>query len=168
MAFAKHAYEKTLHALFNAGIIVKAIDSLGEIALGLLFYFLGAPTINRIVMAVFGDELTEQPRGAVWNFLFHGWHGVSNGGQYFLAYIFLAHGLAKISLVIGLVKDKMWIYPLAAMTFALFAFYQAYHIIAVSPSLLLSVLTVFDAIFVVLIIHEYRYQKENRRLQPAE
>jgi uncharacterized membrane protein len=150
--------EQNLHTLFNAGIIIKAIDSIGEITLGILFTFLSAPTINHIILTLFSDELTEQPRDSIWNFLFHGWTGVSGGSQYFLAFLFLGHGAVKLLLVAGLVKDKLWVYPTAAIAFASFAAYQTYHII-ISPSPLLSVLTILDVIFVALILIEYRYQK---------
>jgi len=151
--------EKNLHTLFNAGIIIKAFDSIGEITLGLSFYFLSTPIINRIIIALFGDELTEQPRDAVWSFLLHNWSGISGNTQYVWAFIFLAHGITKIFLVIGLVKNKLWVFPIAAVAFGVFALYQTYEIIYFMPSLFLEILTVLDVLFIALIIHEYRYRK---------
>lgn len=149
--------EKYFRALFNAGIFVKAIDSVGEITLGLFLAF-NPQAINNFVIGLFGDELMEQPRDGIWGFLLHGWNGFSVADQHLWAFIFLAHGITKVFLVIGLMNNKLWTYPVAAFAFASFALYQIYHIIN-SPSLVLELLTLLDIFFVFLIIHEYRYRK---------
>jgi uncharacterized membrane protein len=161
MSHRIHTVRQRLHVLFEAGVLIKAIDSVAEISLGILFLILSPQAVNRIVFFLFGDELTEQPRDALWNFLLHNFSGISAGTQHFWAVIFLAHGLAKILLVAGLVKKRLWIYPLAAATFGCFVIYQAYHLIY-APSLLLEVLTSLDVLFVFLIVREYDYQREKR------
>lgn len=149
---------KKLHTLFEAGVLIKATDSIAEITLGILFLTLSLETVNKIIFFVFGDELTEQPRDAIINFFFHNFNGLSAGSQSFWAFIFLAHGTAKILLVIGLAKKKLWVYPAAAVAFACFVVYQIYHLIY-APSLILNTLTAFDILFIWLIIQEYYYQK---------
>jgi uncharacterized membrane protein len=151
--------EKNLHRLFDAGIIIKAIDSVGETILGFLFLFLNAATMNKIVGAIFGDEIDEAPLKAIWSFALHSFAQASNNSQTFLAFLFIGHGLLKIILVAGLVKNKLWVFPVAAIAFTGFALYEIYQLFH-TPSLLLDALTILDIIFIALIIHEYRYQKK--------
>lgn len=151
---------KRLHLLFQAGALIKAIGSVVEIILGILFLSLSSQTVNGIIFFIFGDELTEQPRDPIWIFLLHGWDGVSTSVQHFWAGIFIAHGLAVMFLVIGLLIKKLWVYPTAVTIFCVLVIYQIYHISYV-PSLILSLLTAFDILFIGLIVQEYRYQKYN-------
>jgi uncharacterized membrane protein len=145
-----------LHAYFNAGIWIKGIDSIGEITIGLLLYF-DPQLITRFIFALFGDELTESPRDGLLYFFFHNWNGFSGGSQYLFAFLFLGHGLTKIFLVTGLVKNKIWVYPIAAFAFFFFAVYQIYEITS-SPNLLLGIYSLLDILFVGLIINEYCYK----------
>jgi len=150
--------EKNLHTFFDAGIIIKLIDSIGEVILGILFLTVSADTMNRVTNAIFGDEITEQPLRAIWNFTLHSFAQISNNSQNFLAFIFISHGIVKLILIVGLAKDKLWVYPLAAVAFTGFGLYQIYQL-TVAPSVIITILTILDALFVALIIHEYRYQK---------
>lgn len=153
---------KKLHILFEASAFIKATASTIEIILGVLFLTLSSQTVNRVIFFIFRDELTEQPRDPIWNFLLHGFNGLSTSVQHFWALIFIAHGVVIIFLVVGLVKDKLWIYPSAAVIFICMATYQIFHIIY-APSLILSLLTAFDVLFISLIFQEYRY-RTNRTL----
>jgi uncharacterized membrane protein len=157
--------KEKLHAFFEVGVAIKAVDSIAEAALGILFLTLTSQTVNKIIFFIFGDELTEQPRDAIWNVLLHGFNGLSASMQSFLAIIFLAHGAVKILLVLGLVKKKLWVYPDATAAFGCFVAYQIYHIIYAS-SLILELLTALDVLFIWLIIQEYQYQKHILRIEP--
>jgi uncharacterized membrane protein len=150
--------QENLHTFFKAGTFIKAVDSVVEITLGSLFYFLSTASVNKIIAAILGDELTEQPRDAIWNILLHGFNSVNASTQALWAFIFIGHGLVKIILVAGLLKKKIWIYPVTAGIFILFIIYQIYHLIY-SPSVLLELITFYDIIFTFLIINEYRYHR---------
>lgn len=154
----KDSLKNDLHWLFEAGAIIKALDGIAEFTLGLFFFFASAPTVNGLIYSLTGDELTEQPRDWIVQILFHSWAGFSASAQIFWAIIFLGNGIIKSLLVLALFKEKFNAYPYIALAFSLLAGYQIYHIIG-SPSLILSLLTVFDIIFIVLIILEYRFQR---------
>lgn len=149
---------KNLHTLFEAGTVLKACDSVVEMALGASFYFLSTATINRVILALTGDELTERPRDFIWSVLFHNFNGLSGGFQEFLAFIFVGHGILKLVLLAGMTKKKLWIYPLAVAAFLCFITYQIIEI-SFSFSVLLTIMTAYDTAFMFLIVHEYRYQK---------
>ena len=152
---------KTFHTIFEAGVLIKAIDSVAEMALGAFFYFLSPRLINNIIFSLSGDELTEKQRDPIWNFFFHHFASVTANTLNFWAFLLIGHGILKLLLVAGLLKNKLWIYPASAIAFSFFALYQAYTLIY-APSALLTVLTLFDVIFIALILHEYSYQKNKR------
>jgi uncharacterized membrane protein len=154
----KRLSEENLHRLFKAGTILKAIDSVIETALGVSFIFLSTATINAVIFAITGDELIEQPRDAIWNLFFHNFNGLTHDFQIVLAFLFIGHGILKLLLVAGMKAGRIWIYPVAAAVFAGFIGYQVYHI-TFSFSIILILMTLYDAAFTALIIHEYRYQK---------
>jgi len=158
--------EKNLHALFEAGVFLKTCDSVVETTLGLIFYFLSTPTVNRVIFALFGDELTEQPRDFLWNLLLHNFQGLSGSIQSLWAFLFVGHGILKLLLVAGMFKKKLWVYPIAAGVFLFFILYQIYHIFF-SPSVILGLLTTYDIIFTLLILHEYRFQRR-KLVSPSE
>lgn len=154
----KDSIKNKFHWLFEAGAIIKALDGIAEFALGLFFFFASAQIVNGLIFSLTGDELTEQPRDWFTQLLFHSWDGFSASAKTFWAIIFVGNGIIKLLLVLALFKEKFNAYPYIAFAFALLAAYQIYHIIG-SPSLILSILTVFDVIFIVLIIQEYYFQR---------
>ncbi len=155
----KFLSEKTYHILFWIGIIVKGIISIGEITFGIAFYVWDYPTLLKIAFFLTGDELTEAPRDVFWRYAVHGFNGFLNTPQAVWAFIFLWHGIIKTLLTIGIVKDMLWVYPVSAVIFGLFAIYQCYQFIY-APSFLLVAITAFDVVLIGLILHEYRHKRK--------
>jgi len=154
--------EKTYHDFFEIGIILKGVITAGEIVLGLLFYFVSTQTLNSMFFFFLGGETAEQPRDFVWSYVIQQFQGLIGPNQSFWAFILLSHGIVKIFLVWGLLKHKLWAYPASAAVFALFVIYQVYSLFFI-PSLLLGVLTVFDIVLIILILHEYRHKRRLAR-----
>lgn len=79
----------------------------------------------------------------------------------FYAFYLLSHGLIKLLLVVGLLRGKLWSYPASLVALGAFMVYQVYRwSYTHSPGLL--VLTVFDAVVMVLIWHEWRVVRQHR------
>lgn len=159
----KFLSEKNYRFFFDISVLIKAVVSVGEIALGIVFYAVSTETVNKIIFFVIGAETAEQPRDLLWNYLLHGFQGLTPETQSFWAFILLSHGVVKIFLVYGLLNNKLWAYPSSAVVFALFAIYQAYSMFFF-PSFFLGLLTVFDVVLVFLILHEYRYKRRHLSL----
>ncbi len=153
--------EKTYHSLFLAGIIVKALISLGELVAGLFFAFFSYSTLYRIAFALFGGELTESPRDLIWGYVARGVHDFSQTPQSVWAFVFLSHGIVKIFLLTGLWYNKLWAYPASAAVFTLFIIYQFYQL-TLTPSLVLWFITLLDIAVVALIIHEYWHRRRRK------
>jgi uncharacterized membrane protein len=75
--------------------------------------------------------------------------------QHFYAFYLLSHGIIKVALVIGLLRDKLWAYPASLVVLGIFIVYQLYRF-SYTQGFGLIVLTVFDVIVMGLIWHEYR------------
>lgn len=150
--------EKTYHRLFEAGIVGKAIVSIAEIIAGLVFVFASRDALAQFAFSLFGGELNETPRDALWNYFANEIHRFAATPQSVWAFIFLSHGIVKILLVIGLWQKQMWAYPASAIVFLGFIIYQFYQL-SYTPSAALWAITIFDMVVVWLIIHEYRWRQ---------
>lgn len=158
--------ERKYHLFFRISVVLKAVDSVTQICIGLFLSMVSTVTVNKIILALIGNELMETPRDLVFTYLLPGQtqYTISPATQSVWAFILLGHGIIKIFLVAGLLKERLWAYPISAAAFALFAAFQIRESL-LAPSIFLNILTVLDFILIGLIIHEYRYRK--RRLRSA-
>mgnify|MGYP001590762921 CR=1 FL=1 len=149
--------EKKIHLIFVLSVLLKALNGILEIILGVLLLFTSA--IAGLVQTLVKGELIEDPSDLVANtiqnflpFLTH--------SEYFVAIYLLSHGVIKIFLVVGLLRNKLWAYSAAIVVFALFIVYQLYRY-SFTHSIWLILLTIFDLFVIWLTWHEYRIIRQN-------
>jgi uncharacterized membrane protein len=147
--------ERNIHRLFEIGVILKGLDGLLETVSGAALFFIGTNAIVGWVAALMQDELSEDPHDAVANYLLHMAQGFSIGDKTFASIYLLSHGVVKMVLVAGLLRDKYWAYPASLAVLGLFILYQLYSF-ALTHSPGMAALTLFDLIVIALIWHEYR------------
>ena len=102
------------------------------------------------------EELAEDPRDLIANYLLHSAQNLSIGTQLFVALYLLGHGSIKLWLIIGLLRQKLWYYPTAILVFGLFIVYQLYRF-NFTHSVWLLLITLVDVIVIALTWHEYKY-----------
>jgi uncharacterized membrane protein len=159
--------EKKYRSLFEITVILKGIIALGEVVLGLLLAFVSYSTLRGMAMALFGNELVETPPDFIWGYAIKGIHGFTATPQSVWVFIFLSHGLVKLALIGGLLRNKLWAYPWSAAIFTFFIIYQIWQMVF-TPSLMLLFITVLDVIVVFLVLHEYRYRLRQMKIkQPS-
>jgi uncharacterized membrane protein len=124
-----------------------------ELVLGVALVFIG-PTFHLVQTLVQG-ELIEDPTDLVAGYVQHFVYPVLRQSQSFAAFYLLSHGLIKIFLAAGLLREKPWAYPVAIAVFVLFVIYQFYRF-SFSHSPFLMLLTIFDLVVIGLTWHEYR------------
>jgi uncharacterized membrane protein len=73
----------------------------------------------------------------------------------FAAIYLLSHGVAKVVLVVAVLRDQTWAYPGMIGLLLAFIVYQVYRL-ALDPTVGLALLTLFDAFVVVLTWKEYK------------
>jgi uncharacterized membrane protein len=154
----KTAVEKYYHRAFEVGVLLKGLNGFLESAGGTLLLFIKPATINKIVLILTQSELIEDPNDRVFNYLRAASAHLTPSAELFGAFYLLIHGAIKILLVAGLLKKKPWAYPASLSILTLFVFYQLYQI-SYSHSVGLILLTIFDALVIFLVWHEYIYTK---------
>ena len=147
--------ERRIHQIFEISILLKGAHALIECAGGILLAFIGTETITGLVKTITQDELIEDPNDLVATNLLNFAQHFSVNTQHFYAFYLLSHGIVKVFLVIGLLRNKLWAYPASLVALGLFIIYQLYRF-SYTHGFGLIVLTVFDVIVMVLIWHEYR------------
>ncbi|MBI3545453.1 MAG: DUF2127 domain-containing protein [Gammaproteobacteria bacterium] len=153
--------EKNLHLAFEITLILKGIFALLEILGGLLAYFITQQFLLGLVVIITQEELTEDPRDFVARYLLQSAQHFSISSQHFTSLYLLSHGVIKILLVAGLLREKLWFYPLAIAVFLFFILYQLFRF-SVTHSPWLLAITLLDIIVIWLTWHEYRYLRRHR------
>ncbi|WP_192244598.1 DUF2127 domain-containing protein [Mesorhizobium silamurunense] len=152
--------ERRIHQIFEIGVWFKGAHALIECIGGLLLYVVSTNTIASWVNAVTQDELIEDPNDFIASHLSQMATHFSVATEHFYAFYLLSHGLIKLLLVIGLLKGKLWSYPASLAALGAFMVYQVYRY-SYTHSFGLLVLTVFDAIVMVLIWHEWKVVRQH-------
>ena len=134
----------------------KAVFAVLEVIAGALFYFASHNAITGFILRLTKDEITEDPRDLIARFLINSSQQLFVSTQHFIAVYLLLHGVVKLVLIVALLKDKLWAYPVSLGAFGLFAAYQIYQL-SLARSPWLAVLTVFDLIIIWLVWREYRF-----------
>jgi uncharacterized membrane protein len=147
--------ERRIHRVFEISILLKGAHSLIECIGGLALAFVSTSTITNLVKALTQHELSENPNDFVAGHLMGLAQNFTVGTQHFYAFYLLSHGLIKVFLVIGLLRNKLWAYPVSLVVLGLFIVYQLYRF-SHTHGFGLIVLTFFDVLVIGLIWHEYR------------
>lgn len=154
--------EKNVHVAFEISLTLKGAFALAEIAASIFTYLVTKQFLLDLVRAITWTELTEDPRDLVANYLLHAAQSLSVSSQHFTAFYLLSHGVIKLWLIIGLWQKKLGYYPAAIAIFSLFILYQVYRF-SFTHSLSLLLITVLDAVVIVLTWFEYQHL---RRILP--
>jgi len=146
--------EKTAHLLFQVILLCKGVFAVAEIVAGIGAFFVTQQLMFEFVDRLTGMELLQHDLIA--NYLYTSVQHFSLSTRNFTAAYLLSHGVIKLWLIVGLLREKIWYYPLAIAVFGLFIVYQLYRFnLTHSPWLI--VITVVDVIVIALTWQEYRY-----------
>lgn len=151
--------EKFIHRLFVWGVLLKAVDALLELIGGVALLWSGA--LAGIAASLIGNELIENPNDFLALHLQNSLPSLLAHSGWFASLYLISHGVIKLGLAIGLLRDKPWAYPTAIVAFALFIVYQLYRYMF-THSVFLLLLTVLDLAVIWLTWHEYRYFLKHR------
>ncbi|MEY4747711.1 MAG: hypothetical protein RLZZ416_760 [Candidatus Parcubacteria bacterium] len=151
--------ERRVHQIFEISILLKGANALVELILGLVL--LVSTQLNDLLLALVQNELVEDPGDFLARHAEQFARYLTPEFQLYSALYLLSHGIVKMVLVWGLLRDKLWAYPASIAVLALFILYQVIKIVQ-NHSIPLIVLTLFDLLVMWLIWHEYRLlQRKN-------
>ncbi len=154
----KQTEEKDILYLFEFSVIIKGIHAVIEIIGGFLVLFISQNFVIQTIVNFTQDELAEDSKDFLANYLLHAAQNFSINSKHFVAFYLLSHGIIKGVLVIALLKKKLWAYPVSIFVFSLFIVYQIVRY-SDTHSIWLILFTIFDAIVIWLIWHEYKQRK---------
>ncbi len=156
--------EKYIHRIFVIFLILKGILALIEVIGGIVIFFIPQSAIIDYVQKVSACEfVTDHSGDSITNY-FSRWAGeFSVSSLNFAVFYLLSHGLIKLWLIAGLLKNKLWYYPASMAIFSFFALYQFYRY-TYTHSITLIFITILDILVLGLIWHEYRYLRSRQKL----
>ncbi len=153
MRWPKKAHFREL--LFRISVLLKGLDGALEIAGGFALWAISPGFIVRVIGFLTQDEIAEDPHDFVAKHLRHAASQFSLTNEHFMAIYLLGHGIVKIFVVVALLRNKLWAYPVAMIVFGGFVVYQIYRFTFTGSAGLIA-LTVADLIVIWLIWLEYR------------
>jgi uncharacterized membrane protein len=151
-----------LDRTFRVSVILKGLDGALEIVGGLLLLVVAPSTIQALVRSLTQHELSRDPRDFIASHLLRSVQHLSHATAVFAAIYLLSHGVAKVVLVVAVLRDQTWAYPAIIVLLLGFIAYQLYRL-TVGPTVGLALLTVFDVFVVVLTWKEYQARHGHRR-----
>ena len=157
--------EHRIHQIFQASVLLKGAHALIECLGGIALALVSTSSIANFVNAITQDELIKDPNDFVATHLLTMAHNFSvQTQQHFYAFYLLSHGIVKVALVVGLLREKLWAYPASLIVLTLFVLYQLYRF-SYTHGLGLIVLTLFDIVVMGLIWHEYGLMRRHLPLK---
>ncbi|WP_054311270.1 DUF2127 domain-containing protein [Mesorhizobium sp. 1M-11] len=154
--------ERRIHQIFQLSVLAKGAHALLECAGGIALWLIGTDTITDLVKVLTQEELLEDPNDYLASHLLAWAQGFSVETRHFYAFYLVSHGVVKLFLVAGLLRNRLWAYPASLVVLGLFIAYQLYRF-SYTHGWGLIVLTVFDVIVMWLIWHEYRLVRKHRQ-----
>ena len=151
-----------LDRTFRISIGLKGLDGVLEIIGGLVLFFVAPATLQAWARSLTAHELAEDPHDFVATHLLHSASQLSRGTTLFGALYLLSHGIAKVVLVVALLRNQLWAYPWMIALLGVFIVYQIYRL-SYRFTVGLTLLTLFDLFVVSLTVLEYK----RRRKSPA-
>jgi len=147
--------EQNTHRIFEVSLLFKGAFAAAEVLAGISAYFVTQQFLLQVLERLMRKELLEDPRDFIANYLLASVDHFSLSTRNFTAAYLLSHGIIKLWLIIGLLRGKLWYYPLAIAVFGAFIVYQVYRF-TFSNSPWLVLITVVDLVVIALTWHEYR------------
>src|SRR4051812_18626260 len=102
------ATSRALDLTFRVSVILKGVDGALEIVGGLLLLLVSPATIQSIVRSLTQHELSEDPHDFIASHLLRSARDLSHSTVLFAAVYLLSHGIAKVVLVIAVLRDQIW------------------------------------------------------------
>ena len=149
------AQERRIHQIFVVSILIKGAHALIECVSGMVLAFVSTSSIVGLINRLTQEELVHNPHDFVALHLLDWAQTFSIQAQHFYAFYLFSHGVAKLLLVVGLLREKLWAYPASLAVLGLFIVYQLYRY-SYTHGIGLIVLSIFDVVIIGLVWHEYR------------
>lgn len=150
-----------LDKTYEIGILIKGFDGAMELLGALFLFVVPSSAINHLTHALVDTELTNDPHSFIATHVLHFGTELAKGHNTFAVLFLLTHGAVKVGLVLALLRQKLWAYPLALVALSAFLVYQGYLLIT-KASLGMAFLTVLDTLIIWLVWREWKKIKSDK------
>src|SRR5438874_1371317 len=96
---------------FKVSVTLKGIDGALEVVGGAALLFVRPATLDHIARSLTQHELSQDPHDFIARHVLHSAGQLTHGSTLFVAVYLLSHGIAKVVLVVALLRDQLWAYP---------------------------------------------------------
>lgn len=152
--------ERRIHRLFELSVLLKGLHALVELIGGIALYFFSTSILVALMNRLAASELIEDPGDFAARHLQQFAASFSVDAHHFYAVYLLSHGIVKIVLVAGLLRERLWAYPASIGVLGLFIAYQLYRF-SYTHEWMLVALSLFDSLVMFLAWHEYRLLRKH-------
>jgi uncharacterized membrane protein len=160
------ALPRSLDDTFKISVTLKGIDGALEIIGGAILLFVRPHTIQQWARTLTQHELSQDPHDFIARHILHSAGQLTHGSTAFAAIYLLSHGIAKLVLVVAVLRGELWAYPALIALLGAFIAYQLYRLYY-HLTIGLSLLTIFDAFVVWLTWREYQAKRGQPRRRLA-
>ncbi len=159
----KPVIKKHFSVIYKTSLLLKGLTGILELFSGIVVLSVSKAHIITSVLNLLQNEISNDPKDFLANFIVNSAAAFSVSSQYLIAFYLIFHGIIKIFIIINILRQKLWAYPVGIVFFSLFIFYYIYKMYfshVYSSLLILSmVLDIFILIFVII---DYIEQKNQR------
>lgn len=152
--------EKSVYRLFRISVLIKGAISLAEMLGGVLVFFVPLSILTGWLVSLLASETIEEPGNQLAQFILASAQHLNVASSTFIAFYLFSRGLIKLVLVVALLKNQLWAYPSSLAVLAAFVIYQIYQI-AITHSLVVVGITVFDLVVMYYVWREWMILKEH-------
>ena len=145
----------TNHRIYIFSLWLKVIIAVFEGLCGLAIYFVTIKEIRLITKWILSWHIFADPHDRRTEVMQVALAGLPIDSKTFISVYLLLHGALKIGLVIGLLAEKRWAYPVGLFGLGAFVVYQLWHYYLHHHTTLL-VLAVFDIFIMWMVWREWR------------
>jgi len=157
------ADHRSLDRAFRITVTLKGLDGALEVIGGIVLLFVSPASIEHVVRFFTAHELAQDPHDFIARHLLHSASGLTRSATVYGGIYLLTHGVAKVVLVVLVLKDKLWAFPLMIALIGVFIVYQVYRL-TYQVTFGLIFLTLFDLLVVWLTWREYRIKRSAREV----
>lgn len=156
--------EKRIYQFFLGGVLLKGAISLAEIVAGILFFFVTPQEVIDFILSISAIILPKMLQSLTESILNAVGHELMVVSATIIGLYLLSRGLIKFLLIWAMLKNILWAYPWSLVVLGLFVLSQLYQI-AMTQSLLIIGVTLFDLFVMYFIWKEYLIVKAHRKHQ---
>ena len=153
--------ERYWHELFEAGVFLKALNSVWETLAGIFLLTALHNWLTRVFVSFSSSELLGDRDDFLFNYAHKHMMQFTDHTRIFVGVYLLFHGIMNAFLAYNLYRNRLWAYPVSMAFTSCFFIYQMYRL-SHTHSPLLLVISILDIFFIILTYHEYRRQQRKQ------